>query len=89
MVKLVSRGDTTMVDSYLTPHIRSYLESFKKGFKGGLADTQLLFMQSDGGLAPAEDFTGSRAILSGPAGGVVGYAMTTYNQGDKKTGHRL
>lgn len=84
MVKLVSRGDTTMVDSYLTPHIRSYLESFKKGFRDGLADTQLLFMQSDGGLAPAEDFTGSRAILSGPAGGVVGYAMTTYNRETKK-----
>jgi 5-oxoprolinase (ATP-hydrolysing) len=84
MVKLVSRGDTTMVDSYLTPHIRSYLESFKKGFTDNLADTQLLFMQSDGGLAPAEDFTGSRAILSGPAGGVVGYAMTTYNRETKK-----
>ncbi len=83
MVKLVSRGDTTMVDAYLTPHIRSYLQSFKQGFKDGLAHTRLLFMQSDGGLAPAEDFTGSRAILSGPAGGVVGYAMTTYN---KKTG---
>ncbi len=84
MVKLVSRGDTTMVDSYLTPHIRSYLQSFKKGFSDNLADTQLLFMQSDGGLAPAEDFTGSRAILSGPAGGVVGYAMTTYNRETKK-----
>jgi 5-oxoprolinase (ATP-hydrolysing) len=84
MVKLVSRGDTTMVDAYLTPHIRNYLESFKKGFKDSLAETQLLFMQSDGGLAPAEDFNGSRAILSGPAGGVVGYAMTTYNQKTKK-----
>ncbi len=84
MVKLVSRGDTTMVDSYLTPHIRRYLESFKKGFTDNLAGTQLLFMQSDGGLAPAEDFTGSRAILSGPAGGVVGYAMTTYNEETKK-----
>ncbi|MEN8200589.1 MAG: hydantoinase/oxoprolinase family protein, partial [Thermodesulfobacteriota bacterium] len=84
MVKLVSRGDTTMVDSYLTPHIRSYLESFKKGFTDNLADTQLLFMQSDGGLAPAQDFTGSRAILSGPAGGVVGYAMTTYSRETKK-----
>ncbi len=84
MVKLVSRGDTTMVDSYLTPHIRDYLESFKKGFADRLVDTQLLFMQSDGGLAPAEDFTGSRAILSGPAGGVVGYAMTTYNRETKK-----
>ncbi|AGF77469.1 N-methylhydantoinase B/acetone carboxylase, alpha subunit [Desulfocapsa sulfexigens DSM 10523] len=84
MVKLVSRGDTTMVDSYLTPHIRSYLQSFKKGFADNLADTPLLFMQSDGGLAPAEDFTGSRAILSGPAGGVVGYAMTTYSRETKK-----
>jgi len=84
MVKLVSRGDTTMVDAYLTPHIRTYLQSFKKGFAGNLEETQLQFMQSDGGLAPAEDFTGSRAILSGPAGGVVGYAMTTYNQATKK-----
>ncbi len=84
MVKLVSRGDTTMVDAYLTPHIRSYLESFKKGFADDLAHTRLLFMQSDGGLAPAQDFTGSRAILSGPAGGVVGYAMTTYNRITKK-----
>ena len=83
MVKLVSRGDTTMVDAYLTPHIRTYLNSFRKGFTGGLNDTNLLFMQSDGGLAPADDFTGSRAILSGPAGGVVGYGLTTYN---RKTG---
>ncbi len=84
MVKLVSRGDTTMVDSYLTPHIRSYLESFKTGFADNLNNVQLLFMQSDGGLSPADDFTGSRAILSGPAGGVVGYAMTTYNRETKK-----
>ncbi len=84
MVKLVSRGDTTMVDSYLTPHIKRYLESFKKGFAENLANTQLLFMQSDGGLAPAEEFTGSRAILSGPAGGVVGYAMTSYHRESKK-----
>ncbi|RUM33442.1 MAG: 5-oxoprolinase, partial [Desulfobulbus sp.] len=77
MVKLVSRGDTTMVDAYLTPHIRRYLQSFKKGFSCGLANTRLQFMQSDGGLSLAGDFTGSRAILSGPAGGVVGYAETT------------
>jgi 5-oxoprolinase (ATP-hydrolysing) len=78
MVKLVSRGDTTMVDAYLTPHIRTYLNSFKSGFAGELKNTNLLFMQSDGGLAPADDFTGSRAILSGPAGGVAGYGLTTY-----------
>jgi len=79
-VKLVPRGNTTMVDAYLTPHIRNYRDSFRHGFSGGLEDTDLLFMQSDGGLSRAEDFTGSRAILSGPAGGVVGYAMTTFRQ---------
>ncbi len=77
MVKLVARGDTAMTDAYLTPHIRRYIDNFRNGFADGLTGTSLLFMQSDGGLAPADDFTGSRAILSGPAGGVVGYAMTT------------
>lgn len=84
MIKLVARGDTTMVDAYLTPHIRNYLDSFRQGFSDGLKHTGLLFMQSDGGLARADDFTGSRAILSGPAGGVVGYAMTTYNSETKQ-----
>ena len=46
-VRLVSRGDTTTVDAYLTPHIRSYLNSFRAGFAGGLEESQLLFMQSD------------------------------------------
>jgi 5-oxoprolinase (ATP-hydrolysing) len=77
-VKLVPRADTTMVDAYLTPCIRNYLSRFRKGFRKGLQGTGLLFMQSDGGLAGAEEFTGSRALLSGPAGGVVGYAMTAY-----------
>jgi 5-oxoprolinase (ATP-hydrolysing) len=79
-VKLVARGDTTVVDAYLNPHILNYLASFKQGFSDSLAHTDLLFMQSDGGLASADGFTGSRAILSGPAGGVVGYAMTTYHR---------
>ena len=76
MVKMVPRGDTAMVDAYLTPHIHAYLESFRQGFKDGLAGCNLQFMRSDGGLTSADNFTGSRAILSGPAGGVVGYAMT-------------
>jgi 5-oxoprolinase (ATP-hydrolysing) len=76
-VKIVPRGDTTMVDAYLNPHIQTYLNSFRQGFSDKLKATSLLFMQSDGGLARADGFTGSRAILSGPAGGVVGYAMTT------------
>jgi 5-oxoprolinase (ATP-hydrolysing) len=75
-VKLVPRGDTTMVDAYLNPHIQTYLNSFRQGFSDGLNKTHLLFMQSDGGLAQADSFTGSRAVFSGPAGGVVGYAMT-------------
>lgn len=83
MIKLVARGDTTMTDAYLNPHIQEYLTSFRSGFSDNLEKAGLLFMQSDGGLAPADDFTGSRAILSGPAGGVVGFAMTTDQQ---KTG---
>ena len=77
MVKMVARGDTTTVDAYLTPHIRNYLESFRSGFSDKLKNSKLLFMQSDGGLTDSANFKGSNAILSGPAGGVVGYAMTT------------
>jgi len=78
-VKIVARGDTTTVDAYLTPHIRRYLDSFRSGFADGLARTRVFFMQSHGGLIDAERFLGSRAIFSGPAGGVVGYARTTYD----------
>ena len=77
MVKMVARGDTTMVAAYLTPHIRQYLDSFRSGFLDGLEQSNLFFMQSDGGLTAADRFQGSNAILSGPAGGVVGYALTT------------
>ena len=77
MVKIVARGDTTMVDAYLTPHIKKYLSSFRSGFRDGLKKSELLFMQSDGGLTDSSQFKGSNAILSGPAGGVVGYAMTS------------
>jgi len=84
MVKLVARGDTTMTDAYLNPHIQTYLNGFREGFSEGLRDTGLLFMQSDGGLARADDFTGSRAILSGPAGGVVGVAMTAFNAHERQ-----
>ena len=77
MVKMVARGDTTMVAAYLTPHIRQYLDSFRAGFLDGLEQSNLFFMQSDGGLTAADRFQGSNAILSGPAGGVVGYALTT------------
>lgn len=77
MVKLVSRGHTTSAAAYLTPKITTYLASFQEGFDADLAKVPLTFMKSDGGLAPVNDFGGHQAILSGPAGGVVGYAKTT------------
>ncbi|MCH7477916.1 MAG: 5-oxoprolinase, partial [SAR324 cluster bacterium] len=83
-VKIVGRGDTTTVDAYLTPRIRTYLESFRGGFRNRLQGTRLLFMQSHGGLIDADHFIGSRAILSGPAGGVVGYSRTTYDPAHPK-----
>uniref|UniRef100_A0A4W2FE31 5-oxoprolinase, ATP-hydrolysing n=1 Tax=Bos indicus x Bos taurus TaxID=30522 RepID=A0A4W2FE31_BOBOX len=55
-----------------------YVQGFRRGFQGQLKDVQVLFMRSDGGLAPMDSFSGSRAVLSGPAGGVVGYSATTY-----------
>ncbi|XP_034950692.1 5-oxoprolinase [Chelonus insularis] len=80
MTRIVPRGFTVAADAYLTPHIKTYLQSFSSGFKNNLAGVNVLFMQSDGGLTPMNSFNGSRAILSGPAGGVVGYAMTTYHR---------
>ncbi|XP_003760578.2 5-oxoprolinase isoform X1 [Sarcophilus harrisii] len=78
MVRIVPRGHTACADAYLTPTIHRYLQGFCKGFQGHLKDVQVLFMRSDGGLVPMTSFSGSRAVLSGPAGGVVGYAVTTY-----------
>nr|CAB3264567.1 5-oxoprolinase [Phallusia mammillata] len=78
MVKIVPRGFTACVDAYLTPCIKQYLTTFQSGFDKGFKKVNVLFMQSDGGLTSLHSFNGSRAILSGPAGGVVGYAMTSY-----------
>lgn len=80
MVKIVPRGFTACADAYLTPCIKTYLASFASGFHDNLKGKRVLFMQSDGGLTPMNKFNGSRAILSGPAGGVVGYAQTTYQK---------
>lgn len=78
MVKMVPRGFTTCADAYLSPRIAAYLDSFCTGFDASLRHrVQLHFMQSDGGLAPIGAFSGHKAVLSGPAGGVVGYARTT------------
>jgi len=61
---------------------RRYIESFGSGFEGGIEafGNKLLFMQSDGGLCFWDNFSGLRAILSGPAGGVVGYSKTCYDE---------
>lgn len=72
MIRLVNRGYTACAEAYLTPHVERYLESFIAGFKDKLYGVDVLFMQSDGGLTNMKSFRGARAILSGPAGGVVG-----------------
>ncbi|MBU3974642.1 MAG: hydantoinase B/oxoprolinase family protein [Alphaproteobacteria bacterium] len=73
LIKLIGRGDTTAADAYLSPILRAYVD--RVGADLGPA-TPLLFMQSSGGLTAAEAFRGKDAILSGPAGGVVGMAGT-------------
>lgn len=79
MVKLVPRSFTSSADAYLTPCIQKYISNFVSGFDSQLLDeVNVSFMQSDGGLADVNDFSGFRAILSGPAGGVVGYAVTSF-----------
>lgn len=79
MVRYVPRGTTAITDAYLTPHIRRYIDSFLANFNDSFDQNKLLFMQSDGGLTSIDHFTGCRSILSGPAGGVIGYALTTTN----------
>jgi 5-oxoprolinase (ATP-hydrolysing) len=68
LMKLVARGDTTVVDAYLSPILRRYVEQVAAELPG----VRLLFMQSNGGLTDAHRFQGKDAILSGPAGGIVG-----------------
>ncbi len=72
MMKLVGRGDTTVVDAYLSPILRRYVDEVAAEMPG----VELYFMQSSGGLAQANSFQGKDAILSGPAGGIVGMVRT-------------
>ncbi len=80
MMKLVSRGDTTVVDAYLSPILRRYVEQVAQDMPG----VKLFFMQSSGGLTDAHAFAGKDAILSGPAGGIVGMARTAALGGHPK-----
>jgi 5-oxoprolinase (ATP-hydrolysing) len=77
LMKLIPRGDTTVVDAYLSPILRRYVEQVASQ----VGDTPLLFMQSNGGLTEARHFRGKDAILSGPAGGVVGMVKTSQRAG--------
>src|SRR5579863_5906169 len=80
LMKLVSRGDTTVVDAYLSPILQRYVSEVATE----LEHVKLLFMQSNGGLADAARFRGKDSILSGPAGGIVGMARTAKNAGFDK-----
>ncbi len=80
LMKLVSRGDTTVVDAYLSPILRRYVEQVA----GQMPGVRLFFMQSSGGLTEAHHFQGKDAILSGPAGGIVGMVRTAVAAGHHK-----
>lgn len=84
LIKFVPRADTTVADAYLSPVLRSYVDAFEAGMapKGGKPRrSHLLFMQSNGGLTSAAAFRGRDAVLSGPAGGVVGMAAAAQRAG--------
>ncbi|WP_416186606.1 hydantoinase B/oxoprolinase family protein [Fulvimarina sp. 2208YS6-2-32] len=87
LVKLVGRGDTAVVDAYLTPILRRYVDKVASALGAQTGDDtapSLQFMMSSGGLTAAEMFDGKDAILSGPAGGVVGMAETGKAAGFEK-----
>ncbi|HEX7079908.1 MAG TPA: hydantoinase B/oxoprolinase family protein [Gammaproteobacteria bacterium] len=82
LMKLIPRGDTTLVDAYLSPILRRYVASLRDGLDALLgAGAPLSFMQSHGGLAKADFFRGKDSILSGPAGGVIGMVATAREAG--------
>ena len=80
LMKLVSRGDTTVVDAYLSPILRRYVSQVASELEGA----RLIFMQSSGGLTSSDLFQGKDSILSGPAGGIVGMVQTAKGAGFEK-----
>jgi 5-oxoprolinase (ATP-hydrolysing) len=83
LIKIVSRGDTTVVDAYLNPILREYVG----GLRSALRDSSLKMMTSAGGLVDADRFVGKDSILSGPAGGVIGFSRVAQQAGfDKSIG---
>ena len=84
LMKLISRGDTTVVDAYLSPILRRYVEQVKLALTASETPPRLMFMQSNGGLTDAHRFQGKDSILSGPAGGIVGAVKTCARAGFNK-----
>ncbi|KAI9035889.1 uncharacterized protein KD926_002643 [Aspergillus affinis] len=79
-IRMLSRASSAVTDAYLTPQIRDYLKGFESGVKSeSLAAVNWRIMQSDGGLVHPSKLSGLHALLSGPAGGVVGYARTCFS----------
>lgn len=94
MIKMLPRGVSSTADAYLTPILREYLDGFFSGFDKELRGAgkgaehgrhaRVEFMGSDGGLLDLQNFSGLKSILSGPAGGVVGYALTSWDEKVRK-----
>ncbi|PWY96824.1 hypothetical protein BCV70DRAFT_114756, partial [Testicularia cyperi] len=88
MIKMVPRATSSTADAYLTPVLQAYIDSFFSGFdqslRSGAAGTKVEFMMSDGGLTSVDHFSGLKSIISGPAGGVVGMALTSYDEQDAR-----
>ncbi|KAM3169906.1 5-oxoprolinase [Saccharomyces cerevisiae] len=82
MIKHLPRAHSSVADAYLTPVIKKYLQSIQAGLVN-TENTNIQFMQSDGGLVEGHRFSGLKSILSGPAGGVVGYSRTCYNDNNR------
>jgi 5-oxoprolinase (ATP-hydrolysing) len=78
LIKLIPRGDTTVLDSYLSPLLRDYVNEVRHNLDPG---ARLFFMQSSGGLAEAASFRGRDAVLSGPAGGIIGMSRVAQQAG--------
>ncbi|OCF44566.1 hypothetical protein I317_01639 [Kwoniella heveanensis CBS 569] len=78
-IKVLPRGNSAVIDAYLSPILKAYVDGFNSHFSGKKAGKRSEFMKSDGGLVSSDKFSGLRAVLSGPAGGFVGSALTAFS----------
>ena len=85
LMKLISRGDTTVVDAYISPILRRYVDQVTNQLNNNeKSSIKIMFMQSNGGLTNADNFQGKDSLLSGPAGGIVGAVQTSLKAGFNK-----